>query len=121
MPNPVLCDWCQTTVLDKHLLAMIDHEKKGAARESEDQSLFKTVYDIVSYTANRDALAGFQRFFRKNTELLLQNASRGCIFCMLLINARGGLLADFITVKDPWEWSELRVAADGDENVDRAY
>lgn len=122
MPSPILCDWCQTTVFDRHYLAVIDPEKKDAAGMFEDQDPFAAAMDPVAYFSNRDALAGFTRSFRQNTESVLQNASRGCVFCMLLKDVRGGLLADFeftITVKNAWEWSAVAVAADGDEDMDR--
>ncbi|PLB35024.1 HET domain-containing protein [Aspergillus candidus] len=119
--SPVLCDWCQTTVFDKHLLAVIDRGKKGTTGLSTDEGPFETAIDPVAYFGNRDAFAGSQRSFRQNTDLLLRNASRGCIFCMLLNNARGGLLADFdfmITVDDAWKWSKVSVAGNGDEDTE---
>ncbi|GIJ85960.1 hypothetical protein Asppvi_004831 [Aspergillus pseudoviridinutans] len=105
MSSPVLCDWCQTTVFDKHLLAVID---RGTAPLFEYQGPFAATIDPGAYFGNQNALAGFQRSYRQNTELLLQNASRG------------GLLADFefsITIQDAWKWSTVTVAADGNEDT----
>ncbi|GLA25380.1 hypothetical protein AnigIFM63326_002080 [Aspergillus niger] len=119
MSSPMLCDWCQTTVFDKHLLAVID---PGRDPMSMDQSPFSVMIDPLAYFGNRNALDGFQRSFRRNNDLLLQNAARWCIFCMLLRNLRGGLRDDFeftITVNDPWQWSTVTVAAHDDENTNR--
>ncbi|KAI2828377.1 hypothetical protein CBS133816_5579 [Aspergillus niger] len=119
MSSPVLCDWCQTTVFDKHLLAVIGRDRDSMYM---DQSPFSVMIDPVAYFGNRNALAGFQRSFRRNNELLLQNAARWCIFCMLLRNLRGGLRDDFeftITVNDPWKWSTVTVAAHDDEITNR--
>ncbi|OJJ55666.1 hypothetical protein ASPSYDRAFT_48874 [Aspergillus sydowii CBS 593.65] len=117
MSSPILCDWCQTTVFDKHLLALIG---RGTAPTSLNQDPFAVMIDPLAYFGNRNALAGFRRSFGQNTELLLRNAARGCIFCILLRNIRGGLRGDFefsITVQDPWKWSTVTVAAHGDENT----
>lgn len=120
--SPVLCDWCQTNVFDKHLLAVIDRSKKGTPGSSDDHGPFAEAINPVAYFGNRDALDGFRRSFHQNAELLLRNASRGCIFCMLLKNAGGGRLADFeftMIVDDAWKWSRVTVAADGNEDTER--
>ncbi|PLN77560.1 heterokaryon incompatibility protein-domain-containing protein [Aspergillus taichungensis] len=121
-PSLVLCDWCRTTVFDDHFLAVIDPSKKDTAGLSTDEGPFETTINPVAYFGNRDAFDGSTRNFRQKIELLLRNASQGCIFCMLLENVRGGQRTDFtfsITVDTPWKWSRVTDDADGDEDTKR--
>lgn len=118
----VLCDWCRTNVFDHHFLAVIDPSRKDTAGLPTDEGPFETAINPVAYFGNRDALDGFKRDFHQNTDLLLRNASRGCIFCMLLMNVRGGRRADFtfsITVDTPWKWSRVTDDAGGDDDTKR--
>jgi hypothetical protein len=120
LPSPNLCDWCQTTVFNEHFLAMMKYT--GTKGAPEVQGPFTMVHDIVAYYANSTWIPGFKGTFRQNSEVLLMNASQGCIFCMLLNNVRGGLLADFefsIIVDSAWKWSEVIVAAETEEDEDR--
>ncbi|GKZ18367.1 hypothetical protein AbraIFM66951_000925 [Aspergillus brasiliensis] len=120
MSSYKLCDWCQTTVFDHHLLDVIDRSMDPLSLH--DQGPYEVKIDPTAYFTGRDAFVGFERSFRQNTELLVRNADWGCIFCVLLDNIRGGLGDDdddfefSIIVRDPWKWSMVTVTTPDDED-----